>query len=299
MAKTSFCLVPMGLEEMRGRALTSGDRFLYSTIRRKPVSVSRKLKNKLLLKSVIPIATQYWRALSIEQREAWASASFISGQTPFALFLRDVAYRLKYDLPAQVNASDIVQYMCGQLEITAPATAIKIEQIHPLNYFINHKVQGTRDTYEPVKIIESFDLPLEIKISHRTSLTSAGASPKVSFYALVLSHYQGRNIETKLEIPFGLTDEWQNNSATLSTVFGLIKGYSVYIEAVDVQGIIQFDNVDIIHSGQNWARDKECNNINSIFTKAFQQIPRHWAPEVMPEGAYYSSVFCNYPEIII
>lgn len=289
MAKTSFILVPVGLEELRNKAISSGDRFKYSTIRRKPVSVSRKLKKKLLLRSVLPQATELWNALTVSERDSWASASVISGQKPFALFLRDVCARLKNSLSVPGVPSDIVQNMCGYIELSGSATAMCIEQLHPQSYFVNRKVFGSRDTYIPVAVIEDFVLPLEIGISWKTDLTSTGSGSFAKFYALVLSHYQGRDIETKLEINFGLSDDWQNASVTLSSVVGIVKGYAVYIECYNVQGSIRFDNVDILHSGQNWARDPECNSVNSEFTKAFAQIPRHWAPELMPDGAYFES----------
>jgi hypothetical protein len=289
MAKVSFTLVPLGLEELRGKTLTASDRFQYSSVRRKPVSVSRKRKKSLTLKSVMPMASQMWAGLTSLEKDAWTSAGLASSQIGFQLFLRDIAIRLQNDLDLPGTPSDIVQYKVGHIEIAGGATAVRIEQIHPLNYFIYRKISGTRDQYNPVAVTESFDLPLEISISWHTDLTSAGASPFAKFYALVLSHYQGRDIITPLEINFGLQDEWQRTTATLSSVLGAIKGYSVYIEANDVTGIIEFDNVRIYHSGQNWARDPRCDSVNSEFTKAYQQIPRHWAPEIMPSGAYFDS----------
>jgi hypothetical protein len=289
MAKVSFTLVPLGLEELRGKTLTASDRFLYSSVRRKPVSIPRKRKKALTLKSVMPTASQFWAGLTSPQKDAWNSAGLASSQIGFQLFLRDVAIRLQNDLEIPSTPSDIVQYKVGHIEIAGGATAVRIEQIHPLTYFVYRKISGTRDQYNPIKITESFALPLEISISWKTDLTSAGASPFAKFYALVLSHYQGRDIYTPLEINFGLNDAWQRTTATLSSVLGLVKGYSVYIEANDVSGIIEFDNVRIYHSGQNWARDPRCDSVNSAFTKAFAQIPRHWAPEIMPSGAYFDS----------
>lgn len=245
----------------------------------------------------MPTASQFWAGLSTLQKDAWASAGLASNQTGFQLFLRDVAIRINNDLEVPGTPSDIVQYKVGHIEIGGSATEIKLEQIHPVRYFTYRKITGTRDQYNPTEVVENFDLPIEISISWHTALTSAGASPIVKFYAVVLSHYQGRDIETPLEINFGLTDDWRRSTVSLSTVIGLVKGYSVYIQASDVTGIIEFDNVRIYHSGQNWARDPRCDSVNSAFTKAFAQIPRHWAPEIMPTGAYFESRFYALEEL--
>jgi hypothetical protein len=289
MAKVSFILVPSGLEELQGKTLTASDRFQNSSVRRKPVSVPRKRKKGLTLKSVLPMASQMWAGLSQPERDAWGTAGLACTQTGFQLFIRDIAIRLQNDLDLPGTPSDIVQYKVGHIEIAGAASAVRLEQIHPLTYFVFRKVTGTRNQYNPVKVTESFALPLELSISWHTNLASVGDDPFAKFYALVLSLYQGREIETRCEIVFGLQDAWKRATASLSSVLGTVKGYSVYVEAQNVSGIIEFDNVRIYHSGQNWARDPRCDSVNSEFTKMFQQIPRHWAPEVLPNGAYFDS----------
>ena len=74
---------------------------------------------------------------------------------------------------------------------------------------------------------------------------------------------------------------------------GQIRGYTAFIELEDVRGTLLFDNIEIIHTGQNWARDPFCNSIQTSFTKAFYQIPRNWAPQEITSGAYYRSVYEN------
>jgi hypothetical protein len=156
---------------------------------------------------------------------------------------------------------------------------------------VQRKVKGTRSQYEPVKVTESFGLPVDIKISYKTALTSAGDSPRARFYLDVLSHYQGRDISTILSIDFGLADDWQTKTATLSSVLGVVRGYTAFIEIFNARGDLWFDNIEIYHSGHNWARDPNCNNIKQAFTKAFYQIPAHWAVVTLPVGSFYDSVY--------
>lgn len=291
MAKTSFMLVPLGLEELKAKTFSSSDRFVHPSVRRKPVSVPRKRKVALTQKSIMPGAKLVWDSLTTTQKDAWTSASVFGHASGWQLFLRDYAIRLQLDLSVPGVPNDIEQYKVGHVEIAGSATEIKLEQIHPLVYYVQKKVSGTRDQYRAVQIVESFALPLELQISYKSNLTQNGDNPFCKMFALVLSHYQGRDIETPVELNMELVSEWDRISSSLETVLGLIKGYSVYIHAKNVHGEFWFDNVAIIHSGQNWARDPQCNSINTEFTKVFYQIPRHWAPEIMEIGAYFDSVY--------
>ena len=294
MAKTSFIDIPDGLEVFFAKALTSSDRFQFPSIRRKPLFATRKKIAALTQKSVMPQAKIAWANLTSEQKIAWVNASAFGYASGWQLFLIDYADRLKNSLSVPGIPNLIFQDKVGHIEIVSPASTIKLEQVHPLTYWVQRKVTGTRNQYVPRQIIESFVLPLSIGISWKTSLVAVGPAPFAKFYAVVLSHYQGRNILTNCEINFGLADDWIKATASLSSVIGLVVGYSVFIEAGDVTGEIFFDDVIISHSDQNWARDPKCNSVAVEFTKAFAQIPRHWAPVDLPVGTYYESIYYSY-----
>jgi hypothetical protein len=125
-------------------------------------------------------------------------------------------------------------------------------------------------------------------------LTSAGAGSFAKFYCIVYSHYQGRIIETPCEISFPFSHDWATLSASVTSVIGMVRGYTAFLEIYNATGDLYIDNVNIEHSGQNWARDKYCNDINQSFTKAFYQIPKHWAAVDVPEGAYFESVYIDF-----
>ena len=175
------------------------------------------------------------------------------------------------------------------------------------------KVTGTRDQYEPVKITESFDLPIDIKISYKSNLTSvdvgapfglgefeianselgvsSSGTGSARFYVSVLSHYQGRDIFTNSEIFFDLSSDWTSATASISSVLGLVRGYNAYIEILNARGDLYVDNIELNHSGHNWARDPYCNDLNQGFTKAFYQVAKHWEAVSISEGAQFDSFF--------
>jgi hypothetical protein len=223
----------------------------------------------------------------------WESAGVASNLTGWRLFVKDFAWCQKLELGSPLTPSEAYQVEVGRLSISSPASSAKIAQLHPNTYFVLRKVAGTKSQYEPVQIVENFQLPLEFSLSWKTSLTSAGGSPLARAVVVIYSHYQGRDIETELVHTFGLTDDWTRATVSASSVVGRVKGYTAFIEASDVTGDIYFDNVSLVHSGQNWARDPFCYNIASTYTRAFFQIPRHWVTIDVQEGAFYDSFYFN------
>lgn len=293
MAKVSYKLVPPEFDLQYGKALTPNDRYTFSSVRRAVSFTSRAKIKGITQKSVLPDASVAWAALTTGEQDLWNTAGAESNLTGWRLFVKDFAWSRKLEISGPLEPDPLYQVEVGRLSISAPATSIKIAQLHPQNYYVLRKVSGTKSQYEPVLVTEDFVLPLEMSISWKTDLTSAGASPLARVYAVVYSHYQGRTIETELALNFGLLDDWQRDTVTLSEVLGAVKGYTVFIECQDVVGDLFFDNFSLVHSGQNWARDPFCYNIRSNYTKAFFQIPRHWVTIDVSEGAFFDSFYFN------
>lgn len=293
MAKISYKLIPPEFDTQYRRALTPNDRYTFSSVRRTRLFDSKAKILAITQKSVLPEASVAWAALTEGEKILWEQAAVESNLTGWRLFIKDFAWAKKLTLSGPILPDPKYQVEVGRLSILAPASSIKIAQLHPQTYYVLRKVRGTKSQYEPVLVFESFALPLEMSISWKSDLVSAGANPRARIYAIINSHYQGRDIETELSIDFGLQDEWTRNTTTLSNVLGIVKGYTVFIECQDVTGDLYFDNVDLVHSGQNWARDPFCYNIRATYTKAFFQIPRHWVTIDVPENTFYDSFYYN------
>jgi hypothetical protein len=291
MAKTQYILISQPNSELYYSGLQSGDRFSLSKIRVKKTLFSRNNVKGLTQKSLLPRISDFWNSLTLTQQEAWTNAGSVCGLTGFRLFVQDTCARIKNGLSGLSTPSLLHQSLVGELKIASPATELKIEQLHPESYYVYRKVTGSKTMYEPVKVTEDFALPLTISLSYKSDLVSVGAHPSAVYFAEVWSSYQGRDILTNLEIPLTLSQNWVNASAVLTNVLGYVVGYTLYFWLRDVTGYVYIDNVKAIHSGQNWVRDTNCQNISQEFTKAFQQIPSHWSPVVLPNGSEYHSVF--------
>ena len=293
MAKTSYQLIPPNFDLSYGKALQSSERFLFPRVRRKTLFISKNRKNGLTQKSLIPILSPVWQLLTLAEKTAWNNAGVVANMSGFKLFVRDKSLRLANDIEGYATPNNLYQTTVGTLLIEAPANSLKIEQLHPLEYWVSRKVKGTRSQHEPVKIIENFALPLTIKINYKSNLTAFGGTPKARFYCIVYSHYQGLTFENIVEIPFTLQQNWIHAEATLMPIIGKDRGYTAFIEIENARGALYFDNIEINHSGQNWCRDSHTIDIDQSFTKAFYQIPKHWAPVDISDGAFYGSLYYN------
>lgn len=293
MAQTSYQLIPPEFSLKYNKTLQSGDRFTFPRVRRKTLFISKNRKKGVTQKSLIPVLSPVWNSLTQGERDSWNSAGVVANMSGFKLFVRDRSLRIANDIEGFATPNNLYQTAVGTLRIEAPANSLKIEQLHPLEYWVSRKVRGTRSQYEPIKIIEDFALPLDIKINYRADLVEFGGTAKARFYCICYSHYQGLTLEKIVEIPFTLQQDWIHAEATLGPIIGLARGYTAFIELENVRGSLYFDNIEINHSGQNWCRDPHTIDINQSFTKAFYQIPKHWAPVDIPVGAFYESLYYN------
>lgn len=291
MAQVSFRSIPPELEEHYKKALQSGDRFTLSVIKGKRLFTSRTYKKGLSQKSLIPELSQVWKTFDSGAKTNWQNAGNYEGLTGWKEFLKDTAIRranggIGYSTPQTDRQCNV-----GRMTVESPATGFTIQQLHPNTYYVMKKVRGTKSQYNPQIVAEYVSLPLEIGISYRADLVSASGTPRARFFVEVYSNYQGLEIITPLEIDFNLDGNWHVDTATLSGVIGVVRGYTAYIQILNVRGNLYFDNVNINHSSQNWARDPHCNDINQTFTKAFYQVPKHWDINSLPTGCFFDSFF--------
>lgn len=291
MSKVSYVGIPSGLEDAYKKGLQPGDRFTFSRIRIKDLFLSRARVKGITQRSQLIALAPVWASLSGPERDAWNSAGLMCGLTGWKLFVVDTTERRKAGLSGYATPNDLYQSEVGRILVESPATGLQIEQAHPLNYYVNKKVVGTRSQYSPTLITENFNFPLEIAISYKSDLTALDGSARSRFFCIIYSLYQGRTIENVLEIPFDLSSDWSRVSASISSVLGPVKGYSAFIEVYNARGNLYFDNVSITHDSENWARDPACNNVAQAFTKAFAQVARHWVATNPSEGSDFGSIY--------
>lgn len=294
MAKTSYIDILPELESEYFKGLTPGDRFTFARVRRKNTLLSKKRKKGISQRSLLPEISVIWATLTQEQKDAWGTAGALSNMNGWRLFIQDYCARRVNDLPDIATPSNLHQSWVGQLQISAPAINAKLIQIHPHFYYVKRKVTGTKSMYNPVLVNEDISLPFKLGFNYKSDLTSTGPGSFAKFYAHFSYSYQGQNLSHDLEIPLDYITDWKSVDTTLNSLESIVVRYDMYIEIYNMQGDLYFDNVVAEHSGQNWARDPVCKDINQGFTRNYYQIPKHWSAISAPEGVIFETIYKDF-----
>jgi len=293
MARIGYLIIPEGYDETYYKSLKPGDRFQFPRMTRKPMFYSWQRRKNLTRHSLLPIIAEEWGKLNASQKDAWNVAGTFTDLNGWRLFVSDMVNRIKGGISGVATPSIYHQSRVGAITLSGLGDYIKIVQYHPQTYWTRSKIIGSKSRYTQILVREDFSLPLQLKISYKSSLVSTGPGSYAKFYAIVYTLYQGKTIENKVEIPFEFVHDWSIEESQLNEVLGQAIGYTLFIECYNLQGSLYFDNIHVIHNEQNWARGWQCNTIETQFTRAFYQIPRFWAPILLPEGAGYFSTYPN------
>lgn len=294
MAKVSYVSLLPAEDELYFKGLNAQSRFIFPRVAKKNLLQSKKKIAGLTQRSLLPQVSEAWGLLSDAEKLAWGNAGAESDLNGYRLFVQDKIIRIKNSLAGNATPSLLHQSWVGGLTIEDPATEIKITQLHPRAYWVWQKVGGKKGQYQPVLVTEDLSLPLSISLNYKADLVSQGAGSFAKFYAIVWSSYQGADIMNELKIDLDLSSAWKYASNVLTSVAGYVVAYNLFFHLYNVRGTLYIDNVKAEHSGQNWVRDTFCKDINQGFTKAFYQIPKHWAAVTLPSGADYESLYKDF-----
>lgn len=291
MAKTGFIEIPTELQPYFQKIAQWNNRYYHAGTRKKSGIIPEKKKYNVPSRSLLPQVSALWHALSAPERAAWISAAGQTNLNGWNLFVQDTCYRIKYGHEGLATPSDYHQYKVGRIQIEAPANKIVIEQTHPIEWYKLKKITGTKSQYHEVLVTEKLMLPLTVALSFRCDLEATTAEPIAKYYAKVISHYQGRDIETEIGFNLDLESDWQRKSGTLPEVLGIARWYSLFIECRNVRGFIEFDNVEARHTSSNYARDLRCLDVNAPLSRIFFQVTKSWTPLEQPNGSSFESVY--------
>lgn len=294
MAKVGFVDILPGHEGLFFKALKPSDRFIFSRVIRKQTLFSRRRRKGMSQRSLLPRIRDKWNGLTEGEREVWRAVAPLSNLTPWRLFVQDQSLRIMNDMPGVATPSIFHQSTVGLLKIEAPASSLKITQPHPRHFYVKRRVRGTKSQFEPIRVTEDFILPLTIGLNYRAELTPTAPDAYAKMTATVWHSYQGRDLKRELTINLDLQTEWKSAQNMLLAVIGHAISYSLFFELHNLRGRLFVDNIRAEHSGQNWARDQFCRDINQGFTRAFFQVPRHWAGVNIPVGSFFESIYKDF-----
>lgn len=297
MTKVSYQAIPPEYQTLIKQSLVVGDKFIIPHVKLKKFVSKRKLKRIMNQKTLLPIISPIWNDFSQSQKDLWNVAGLQSGLTGYKYFIKEYILRAKYGFPLLTTPSNFHQGKVGKISILENSEGILIQQDHPITYWIKSKVKNTKSQYEPVLITEFVTFPFEFWISYASNLTAKSSDYIARAGILYMSNYQGRDIEKLEYINFDLKSDWQIASINVSEIFGQFRYYKIFIELKNVYGTLVFDNVKLLHSGKNWARDSKCEDIHQDFTKKFYQVSKHWIASFISDGAVFESDYIGNSDI--
>lgn len=291
MAQVGALEIPPELLELFQKLVSQSDPRRTGSVRKHGYLQSRQKVLNLTTRSLLPQIRDLRASLTTEEIEAWKEAAAEGRQNWWNLFVQDTAYRLKHGLPGLATPSLLHQYKVGRIEIQAPASRVLLTQYHPLKYYVSKKMRGNTSVREDLPVIERFQLPLTIGTSYRANLSGVSADPRARMYAVIISHYQGRDIETELSFDFDFVTGWTRTEVACNEVIGVARSYQLFIELDGVQGAFEWDNALSNHTGTNWARDWRCSDVNNEVTRVNFQIEKSWEELFLPFRTAFGSVY--------
>lgn len=293
MAITGTLEVPPELLELFNKIISPSNTRRSGAVRKHGYLQSRQKIVNLTTRSLLPQIRDLKLTLTTAEINQWKAAAKAQNSNWWNLFVQDTAYRIKYGIEGLAQPSTIHQYKCGRIEIAAPAEKVVLTQYHPNKYYVSKKKRGNTTIREDVPVFEILQLPLTIGLSYRSQLVPTRSNYKARMYANIYSSYQGRTIETELELPLELTSGWRQKAVQINEALGAVRYYQLFIELDGVQGWLEFDNTKAIHTGTNWARDYRCNDVNNEPTRTDFQIEKSWEEIFLPYKTAFDSI---YPE---
>jgi len=291
MATIAGLNVPPELLILFRELMRMNDARRYGSVAKHGYLLSKERKRNISTRSLLPEISALWRALPDSAKNDWKLAGAQSGYNSWNLFVQDTAYRLKFGLPDLANPSQLHQYKVGRLEINAPADQAELKQYHPESYYVLKRDNSINGKYIDVKIEENLILPFEFGMSYRTNMVATAPEYIAKFFATVYSSYQGRTIETNIEIDLDLQQGWTRASGEILDVIGTARSYDLTIKFENVRGSFEWDNVLSKHTGTNFARDYRCSDVNNELTRSNYQIEKSWEEVILPTGAAFDSVY--------
>lgn len=294
MVKVSYIDFPTGSEDKYFKVIKQTERFVNSSVGRNKPFVSRKKRAKLIERTLLKTISETWNTLDSSVVETWNTCGSLNNLTGFQLFVKDYSARVKAGISGFAVPSLLHQSKIGRIKIDAESLYFKIKQKHPHNYWLLKKVTNKKTMKEPVFVTEDFVLPLTFGINYFSSLSVAGSNPFAKLFVTIRSSYEGADKYTNFEIDFDYSSNWVNVENVISSVLGYVVEYELCFEIQDLQGSIYFDNINLFHSGQNWAIDSFCETIEKKHAKPFKKILSAWEDVNVPEFSNYKSIYKDF-----
>jgi len=259
MARVYGITIMPGLEIIFNKTLKMYDFAVFCNIGKNRRFTTRKRKWFLRNITKLFLNATRWAALDQAEQDAWYTAGDTIGLNGYSLFTQDTVYRLMNSLVGSATPSIYHTYKIGHIKIESLANSAQLTESH----------------------ITPLTLPVDLKISYRSNLSSDGANPYAKIIFKTLRFYSGRNIEETHEISLDLIHGWETKNLNIPVKDGIMGNWSIIIKLNDVTGNLYFDNILVEFLGTIQNRDPFC-----------EHFPKYWRKDDVGDGVTVESIYC-------
>lgn len=268
-----------------------GNRFVNTRIISKERPMSRGQKEAHAEISNLGLLTALWEGLTQDERDAWASAGFYSGQSGYNLFIQDTSYRLSNNIAGVAVANDYHQYKVAKITIPAGGGYHAFYQFHDDNYNIARKITGTQNSYEPVNIAEAMEFAMSWALNYKANLSPFGASPYARMWVQIqYDDGAGIVVYNKTKDLLLSTDWAYITDAAVGGPHTVVRYYLI-LEFNNVGGEFFFDVPELDYASQNWTIDANCDFIGDSIPYLGVSIVPSWVNWYPALGSTIRSIY--------
>lgn len=258
--------------------------------RKKTIAEQERLRNM----SILPVASADWNELTAAEKKEWRDFGKNHGMSCWQAFVqaRQVNEVLNNSELGEstfadlyigggsrsdiYNISEFANFKVMRLEIQPGVEPLVLIQEHLQNYKIRRRVPQSNQTFEVIDVSEVVNSDIEYGLSYNSSdLTINPTNPPAVMLELFHEH---ENVIQKTTDRFEInaTTGWTRTTKTIKRPPGAVLRYNLVIDLADSFGVVDFDNISLIHDSTNWAFDPTCDNATLDFNDIYAEVVRPW-----------------------
>lgn len=278
MAKVVDLNIDPALEDQMLKSIKIKRRYYDPSIDKKTIVWrKRNLKAFAAQSDFNPVAI-FWENLSQTQKDLWSAAAAHCGLTGYQLYTQDKGYRIQNNISGNVIPDVHHQFMILDFLTEETAEEFYFGQDHYSPYYVLTKNVGQKNAYTPVYTEEEFAPPLLLEFDYKSDIIDVLEGEAYFYYDLWFSGIKdGSPAGDAFINDLPKQQDWTRFSEEFEPDLDLVTDYGFTIIGEGVRGQVQIDNVNFEHDGQNFAFDKNCNDVNAaIVYDVFGWEPAWW-----------------------
>lgn len=208
-------------------------------------------------------AALLWDVQSDATRAVWDAAGVPSGLTGYQLFVQDTGFRILNGLPGIIVPSTFHQFKVLRMDLGAIPEYFQIYQFHPASYDLLVRIPGKKNATQVVAVTETVTSPLVVEFDYQANLTFDPVASAFRLWVQVQGTKSGSPKTSNFFLGLDEVTGWKHAFLSCVLDFDTVSQYFVIIDGSDYSGFFDLDNIVIEHSGQNWAYDPRCDEVQA------------------------------------